>query len=247
MKITRRRFLAAAGAASADGRESAGRSRRSDARQYPLKLDNVRDGVLRAERLPGRRADTARRDVSRCGRVGTEYQLLLSLADEFGFIVLAPDSRSELTWIWCSANMAQTSSSCRMRFARPWAGARSTLGGSPSRDTPMARVLALVRHRRGDVFGHVIAMSPGVLSPVAARGKPKIFISHGVSDTTMPIDDTSRKFVPRLKGLGYDVTYREYEGGHGRLRRSSGKRSSGFNAKGDAHDGSEDARHEHSH
>jgi predicted esterase len=31
----------------------------------------------------------------------------------------------------------------------------------------------------------------------------------------MPIDDTSRKFVPRLKGLGYDVTYREYEGGHG--------------------------------
>ena len=67
----------------------------------------------------------------------------------------------------------------------------------------------------GDVFGHVIAMSPGVLSPVAARGKPKIFISHGVNDTTMPIDDTSRKFVPRLKGLGYDVTYREYDGGHG--------------------------------
>jgi phospholipase/carboxylesterase len=31
----------------------------------------------------------------------------------------------------------------------------------------------------------------------------------------MPIDDTSRKFAPRLTGLGYDVTYREYEGGHG--------------------------------
>ena len=26
---------------------------------------------------------------------------------------------------------------------------------------------------------------------------------------------TSRQFVPRLKGLGYDVTYREYEGRHG--------------------------------
>jgi predicted esterase len=57
-------------------------------------------------------------------------------------------------------------------------------------------------------------MSPGVMNPVAAQGKPKIFISHGTSDTTMPIDDTSRKFVPRLKGLGYDVTYREYDGGH---------------------------------
>jgi hypothetical protein len=30
----------------------------------------------------------------------------------------------------------------------------------------------------------------------------------------MPIDDTSRKFVPRLKRLGYDVTYREYDGKH---------------------------------
>jgi hypothetical protein len=31
----------------------------------------------------------------------------------------------------------------------------------------------------------------------------------------MPIDVTSRRFVPRLKNLGYDVTYREYEGRHG--------------------------------
>ena len=30
----------------------------------------------------------------------------------------------------------------------------------------------------------------------------------------MPIDETSRRFVPRLKSLGYDVTYREYEGAH---------------------------------
>jgi predicted esterase len=30
----------------------------------------------------------------------------------------------------------------------------------------------------------------------------------------MPIDDTSRQFVPRLKRLGYDVTYREYDGRH---------------------------------
>src|SRR5205823_5365723 len=66
----------------------------------------------------------------------------------------------------------------------------------------------------GDLFGHLIAMSPGVMTPIAAKGHPKIFISHGVSDQTMPIDDTSRKFVPRLKNLGYDVTYREYDGGH---------------------------------
>jgi predicted esterase len=53
------------------------------------------------------------------------------------------------------------------------------------------------------------------MTPVAVAGKPKIFISHGINDPVMPIDDTSRRFVPRLKGLGYDVTYREYDGQHG--------------------------------
>ena len=59
-----------------------------------------------------------------------------------------------------------------------------------------------------------MAFSPGLMEPLAARGKPRIFISHGTSDSTMPIDDTSRKFVPRLKALGYDVTYREFDGPH---------------------------------
>ena len=59
-----------------------------------------------------------------------------------------------------------------------------------------------------------MAFSPGVMSPAQVSGKPRIFISHGVSDPVMPIDVTSRTFVPRLKALGYDVTYREYEGGH---------------------------------
>jgi phospholipase/carboxylesterase len=39
-------------------------------------------------------------------------------------------------------------------------------------------------------------------------------ISHGTADAVMPIDDTSRTFVPRLKALGYDVTYREHGGRH---------------------------------
>ena len=30
----------------------------------------------------------------------------------------------------------------------------------------------------------------------------------------MPLDDTSRKIVPRLKELACELTYREYDGGH---------------------------------
>jgi len=66
----------------------------------------------------------------------------------------------------------------------------------------------------GNVFRRVYAGSPGVMQPIAVNGKPPIFISHGRSDPTMPIDETSRKFVPKLKALGYEVTYREYDGRH---------------------------------
>ena len=130
--------------------------------------------------------------------------------------MLAPDSRNELTWDLVLGQYGPDVEFLQEAF-------RQTMG----RCTVDRQRLTVAGHSdgasyslsfgigAGDVFGHVIAMSPGVMSPVAARGKPKIFISHGVSDTTMPIDDTSRKFVPRLKGLGYDVTYREYDGGHG--------------------------------
>ena len=67
----------------------------------------------------------------------------------------------------------------------------------------------------GETFGHIMAFSPGVMQPAEVHGKPRIFISHGLSDAVMPIDVTSREFVTRLKKLGYDVTYREYEGRHG--------------------------------
>ena len=47
----------------------------------------------------------------------------------------------------------------------------------------------------------------------------------------MPIDDTSRKFVPRLKKLDYDVTYREYAVATAPLQRSFTKRSRGCKAR----------------
>src|SRR5207247_7677906 len=66
----------------------------------------------------------------------------------------------------------------------------------------------------GSVFRRVYAGSPGLMQPIAANGKPPIFISHGTADQTMPIDGASRTFVPRLRALGYEVTYREYAGRH---------------------------------
>lgn len=65
-----------------------------------------------------------------------------------------------------------------------------------------------------DVFTHILAFSPGFLAPVAQRGTPAVFISHGTRDAVLPIDACSRKIVPRLQRAGYDVRYREFPGGH---------------------------------
>lgn len=66
----------------------------------------------------------------------------------------------------------------------------------------------------GDLFTHVIAYSPGFLAPPSQTGAPRIFISHGTRDEILPIDRCSRRLVPGLQRAGYDVHYREFDGGH---------------------------------
>src|SRR5438046_2798410 len=100
MKITRRDFLAAAsvaGVLTASVRPARGQELTPG--QYPLKLDNVRDGVLYVPR--GYKAGVKTPLVVMfhgAGSSGLNTSYSFPLADEFGFIVLAPDSRSELTW-----------------------------------------------------------------------------------------------------------------------------------------------------
>ena len=66
----------------------------------------------------------------------------------------------------------------------------------------------------GDLFSHVLAFSPGFLTAPGQRGSPRIFVSHGTHDAWLPIGSCSRRIVPRLERAGYEVRYREFEGGH---------------------------------
>jgi phospholipase/carboxylesterase len=66
----------------------------------------------------------------------------------------------------------------------------------------------------GDLFTHILAFSPGFMAPLAQRGEPHIFISHGISDTVLPIDRCSRRLVPALQRAGYNVRFIEFTGGH---------------------------------
>jgi phospholipase/carboxylesterase len=66
----------------------------------------------------------------------------------------------------------------------------------------------------GDLFPKVIAFSPGFATADRYQGQPAFFITHGTKDQVLLISRTSRRLVPALRQNGYDVTYREFDGGH---------------------------------
>ena len=219
MDMNRRAFLAGAAAAVSGLPAIAGaQSTEIAPGQHDLKLGEAdRDGQLYIPR--GYKADTPAPlmvMLHGAGNTGRGVAYTFPHADEFGVVVLAPDSRDEATWDmlltgygpdveFIGAALKQTLSRCNIDRKRTALAGHSD-GASYSLSLGLGT---------GDTFGHVMAFSPGVMKPAEVHGKPRIFISHGLSDPIMPIDVTSRRFVPRLKNLGYDVTYREYEGRHG--------------------------------
>jgi phospholipase/carboxylesterase len=149
------------------------------------------------------------------GGVAHGVRYTFPLAEEFGVIVVAPESR-DLTWGQSSPGFDPDGR--YLGAASRYVGElididpeRVAIGGhSDGANYALAMGLAY-----GDAFNHLMIFSAGMMTPFRKRGKPQIFIAHGVNDDRMPIDRTSRKFVPQLKTEGYDVTYREYDGGHG--------------------------------
>ena len=66
----------------------------------------------------------------------------------------------------------------------------------------------------GALFRRVIAFSPGFVAATYAEDHPRFFVSHGASDTVLPIDACSRRLVPKLKCAGFEVLYRGVRRGH---------------------------------
>jgi phospholipase/carboxylesterase len=66
----------------------------------------------------------------------------------------------------------------------------------------------------GDLFRALIGYSPGFVLEVERVGSPSVFLSHGTSDSILPIESTSRSIVPLLRQRGYAVEFVEFAGGH---------------------------------
>jgi len=135
-------------------------------------------------------------------------------ADQLGIAVVAPDSRNG-TWDGIrnefDEDVVFLNRSLEFVFEKLDVDpARLAIGGF-SDGASYGLSLGLVN---GDLFPRVVACSPGFIIQAPANGKPRLFFSHGQSDQVLPIDQCSRVMVPRLRSMGYDVTFREFDGRH---------------------------------
>jgi phospholipase/carboxylesterase len=178
---------------------------------HPLRLGQGRDGVLVVPPDPA----GAPLLVALHGAGGTGRQmsdLLAAEAARRGLLVLAPDSRGS-TWDVIRGGYGPDVTFLEQALAAVFA--RFAVGGvAVSGFSDGASYALSIGLANGDLFGHVLAWSPGFMAPADLVGRPRVFVSHGTGDRVLPIDRCSRRLVPVLRGDGYDVRYDEFDGGH---------------------------------
>ncbi len=180
----------------------------------PLGIQPIRDGILYVPDTaePGAPLICFLHGAAGSGR--RDLRAVLAAADRYGAAIVAPDSR-DTTWDvlrggfgpdveFVDRALAAVAERCDVDFDR-------LAVGGVSDGASYALSIGLTN---GDMFGAIIAFSPGFVSPGALMGAPRIFVAHGTGDRVLPIDGCSRRIVPALKTTGYDVTYREFDGGH---------------------------------
>jgi len=183
----------------------------------PLRLESKRDGYLYVpESYRGERAlPLALMFHGAGGNPQHGLAPLLNFADSCGLILAAPAS-NEFTWDVIideyGVDLTQVDRVLAHVFTHYAVDpSRIAIGGF----SDGASYALSVGVMNGDLFSHILAFSPGFMISTVQRGNPRVFISHGTDDTVLPIGKCSRRIVPQLQRAGYEVSYREFEGGHG--------------------------------
>lgn len=139
---------------------------------------------------------------------------LQDLADAAGLVLLSPASRGR-TWDVILGSFGPDAAFIDQMLEEAFA----RINVNPSRlaiagFSDGASYALSLGISNGDLFGCIMAFSPGFAAPASQHGRPRIFISHGTQDNVLAIGATSRRLVPRLEQAGYDVLYVEFAGTH---------------------------------
>ncbi|MBD0272195.1 MAG: phospholipase [Acetobacteraceae bacterium] len=180
---------------------------------HPIGLGSRRDGLLRVP--SGEGTGPLPLIVMLHGAGGHAAGTLRLIEDAApGALILAPESRGPTWDVILGAygpDVSFLDTALREMFGRHRVDPRRVALAGFSDGASYALSLAL---GNGDLFTHVLAFSPGFAAPPDPVGRPRIFVSHGVSDEVLPIGPCSRRLVPRFRAAGYEVRYREFPGGH---------------------------------
>jgi len=180
-----------------------------------LGLDRERDAILQ---LPKTAADSPLPLLLMLHGAGQSaddmFWYLGTAHEEAGVAVLAPNSR-DLSWDAIRDDFGPDVDFLNRALERALDSAlidptRLAIGGF-SDGASYAISLGLIN---GDLFKKVVAFSPGFIIDGTPNGKPRFFVSHGTNDRILPIDRCGRRIATQLKARGYDVTFREFDGGH---------------------------------
>ena len=149
------------------------------------------------------------------GGSAEDFRGIFPLADRYGVIMLALDSRDN-TWDGIDSpygpDVLAIDAALEYAFKSVAVDDKRLALGGLSDGGAYALSLGLVN---GDVFTHLVAVSPGYYAPPAPpNGRPRIFVGHGTRDNVYSAAGSRRTIVPRLQSAGYDVTYFEFDGPH---------------------------------
>lgn len=183
---------------------------------HSLGLNAGRDGLLFVPR--SYRADAPAPllvMLHGAGGTGARMRFTFPTAEEFGIVVLAPDSRDTRTWDAIRGDFGPDVEFLERALDHTFercaiSATRIAIGGF----SDGASYALSVGLGSGNLFTNICAFSPGFVVPATPSGHPEIFVSHGRRDDILPIHQASRRIVPHLRAQGYRVTYREFDGGH---------------------------------
>ena len=139
---------------------------------------------------------------------------LLAAADDFGVVLVLPDSRGQ-TWDVLLGGYGPDvdfiDRALNVAFGRCRVAPDAVAVGGVSDGASYALSIGVAN---GDLFNRIAAFSPGFIMPLEVVGAPAVFVSHGIHDRILPIDQCGRSIVAGLRAADYDVEYVEFDGGH---------------------------------
>jgi phospholipase/carboxylesterase len=148
------------------------------------------------------------------GRVMTDR--LVSLADQYGIILFAPQSKA-YTWDLIKTESFESDSDFIERSLNYIINTYSinrdrvaALGHSDGASYALS--LGLIN---GDIFKAIFAFAPGfVVRQQAFNGSSQVLIAHGSQDQILPLSCSRDRIVPALTEMKVPVTYLEFDGDH---------------------------------